>query len=271
MADAQVMDPETSVDNPQADPQQSTDNPEPQATPSDAPDTSSTDEGAQSDLPRWHHSLPGPLKGHEALKGYTTIGDAAQALVELRGQSERMVEIPAADAPMEEREAFYEKLGRPKGPDGYELRKPENWPADQPWSSKQAKLFAEKAFKVGVPKAMAEQLHSEIVQEGRNALLDQTAQQRAAAEKREETLKQLYGAHVEENVKRAHRSMEMVGGPTVKAELEKQGLLRSPNQIRAWNRIWETIGEERIFAGAADPDGRTQQKRVEGLYPNTEW
>lgn len=271
MADEQVMDPETSADNPEADPQQSTDNPD-TGEQSEAPKApSSTEEGQQSELPRWHHSLPGPLKGHEALAGYNTIGEAAQALVELQGQSERTVEIPSADAPMEEREAFLERIGRPKGPDGYEFKKPDNWPADQPWSAKAAKAFAEKAYRVGMPKAMAEQLHREMVEEGRGLLLDNTAKMRADAEKREETLKGMYGAHVEDVVKLAHRSMEMVGGPTVKAELERQGLLRSPNQIKAWKRIWETIGEDAIFAGAADPDGQTQQARVEGLYPNTNW
>jgi len=272
MAEQQVMDPETAVDNPETDPQASADNPETSTETSSAPETPALPEdGKASELPRWHHSLPGPMKGHEALKGYETIGDAAAALVELKGKSERLVEIPAADAPMEEREAFYEKLGRPTGPDGYELRKPDNWPADQPWSAKSAKQYAEIAFKVGLPKSMAEALHSEIAQQGRNALLDQTSQNRQATEKREETLKAMYGAHVEDAVKLAHRSMEMVGGPTVKAELERQGLLRSPNQIKAWKRIWETIGEDRIFAGAADPDGQTQKARVQGLYPHTKW
>lgn len=254
MAEDQVTDPE-STDNPTTDPSATTDNPEPQ-TP---------------ELPRWHHSLPDPLKGHESLKGFATIGDAAKAYVELSGRSERMVEVPGADATEAQKEEFYKALGRPETPDQYELKKPSDWPGNTPWSSQDSKRFAEKAYMVGLSKAQAERLHRLIVDDAKNMILDHGLEEKKRGEAREQALRELFGSKVDENVTLAQRSMEMVGGPACREELERSGLLRSPVQVRAWKRIWEAIGEDRIFAGAADPDGSTQEARLKALYPNTDW
>ena len=107
--------------------------------------------------------------------------------------------------------------------------------------------------------------------DAKNMILDHGIEEKKRGEAREQTLRELFGSKVDENVTLAQRSMEMVGGPACREELESSGLLRSPVQVRAWKRIWEAIGEDRIFAGAADPDGTTQEARLKALYPNTEW
>jgi hypothetical protein len=76
----------------------------------------------------WRAGLPDDLKGHEAFTSYKTVGDFAKAHLETAGKLKdaegKMVNSIARlgeNATQEERERYFNSLGRPEKPDGYEL------------------------------------------------------------------------------------------------------------------------------------------------------
>jgi len=272
--DVQVTDPVATGDEPASqaphaptdDPGQTAPSPQSKATEPASPET-----GPADDLPKWHYSLPGPLRGHEALKSHATIGDAAKELVDLKGRTERMVEVPAADSTLEERERFFKAIGRPETPAGYELKRPSDWPANMPWDQREAQRFAEHAYKAGIPKGQAEQMYGDLAANARNQLLDMTAAQQKERKQWGEELARNYGDQAEGNVKIAHRALEVIGSPALKAKLEKAGLLEYPPLVAMALNAWNGIGEDKIFAGAVDPGGKNEADRIRQMYPNTNW
>jgi hypothetical protein len=223
----------------------------------------------QDNLPKWTYSVPAPLR--DSVKDYATIGDAVRDLVDLRGRAARLTEIPGAEATIEEREAFYKAAGRPDSPAGYELKKPVDWPNNMPWDQKDAMAFAEHAYKAGLPKAQAETLYRDVSGRARNMVLDHTAAQQRERQKWADELVREYGENAEVTKATAHRAVEVIGSPALKQRLEAAGLLEYPPLISAFARAWNAIGEDRIFAGAADPGGKSQSERIRSMYPNTQW
>lgn len=90
-----------------------------------------TEGGAGTTAPQdWTATLPEDVRGMVQNKGWRTPADAIgsyQNLEKLLGADKagRALVPPKEDAPPEEWQAFYGKLGRPEAPDGYKIPVPE--------------------------------------------------------------------------------------------------------------------------------------------------
>ena len=71
--------------------------------------------------PAWTAQLPDDLKKNETLTGHKTIGELGKAYLDLHGKSANAVQLPGKDATDEDRATFYQRLGRPDKPDGYQF------------------------------------------------------------------------------------------------------------------------------------------------------
>src|SRR5277367_406104 len=76
----------------------------------------------------WRAGLPDDLKAHESLSSYKTVGDFAKAhletatkLKDAEGRLGNSIPKLGENATPEERNQYFNSLGRPEKPDGYEL------------------------------------------------------------------------------------------------------------------------------------------------------
>jgi len=72
-------------------------------------------------IPAWMAQNPDDLKTNEILAKNPTIGDLSRNYLDLHGKSANAVQIPGKDATDEDRATFYQRLGRPDKPDGYQF------------------------------------------------------------------------------------------------------------------------------------------------------
>lgn len=108
------------------------------------------DEGNQSlvETKGWKEKpLDEVLKSYKALE--SRIG---QALVP-----------PGEGAGQDEWNAFYEKLGRPEKPEGYQFKVPESVPAEMPYDAESAEKFKAWSHKAGLTPSQAQILHDEYL------------------------------------------------------------------------------------------------------------
>jgi hypothetical protein len=114
------------------------------------------DEQPAADSLGWRAGLPDDLKGNEAFVPYKTVGDFAKAHLETatkakeyEGKLKNSIPRLSENATPEEREKFYNSLGRPEKPDGYELDgEDKNAPE---WTG----YWRNELHKIGVPKDQA--------------------------------------------------------------------------------------------------------------------
>jgi hypothetical protein len=82
----------------------------------------------QTQAPGWLAGLPADLRENESFKSYKTVGDFAKAHIEtasklkdVEGKLGNSIPKLGENATQEERDRFFNSLGRPEKPDGYEL------------------------------------------------------------------------------------------------------------------------------------------------------
>ena len=139
----------------------------------------------------------------EALDGYTNL--------EKMIGGDKIV-LPGKDAKDEDWNAVYAKLGRPEKPEGYELKKPENFEA---YSDDLATGFRAEAHKHGLSAKQAAALHDWWVGQTKG-MLDQGGEaQKAQIEKAEADLavqiKTAWGAEKDEKMAAAKRAARHFG------------------------------------------------------------
>jgi len=113
--------------------------------------------------PGWLAGLPTDLRDNEAFKPYRTVGDFAKAhletakkATEYEGKLANSIPKLGENASQEERDRFYNSLGRPEKPDGYELvGEDKNAPE---WTG----YWRNEMHKIGVPKDQAKALSAAL-------------------------------------------------------------------------------------------------------------
>lgn len=106
--------------------------------------------------PGWLAGLPADLRDNEAFKSHKTVGDFAKVHLETAAKAKEYEgklanSIPklGENATQEERDRFYNSLGRPEKPDGYELDgEDKNAPE---WTG----YWRNELHKIGIPKDQA--------------------------------------------------------------------------------------------------------------------
>jgi hypothetical protein len=121
-----------------------------------------TGTGTGTVAPAWIAQLPTDLKDNQAFTSYQTIGDLAKSHLELgekvkefdglKTQLGNSIPKLSENPTPEERDKFYNSLGRPEKPDGYEFVGEDK--AAPEWT----KAYKDAMYKMGVPKVMAREL-----------------------------------------------------------------------------------------------------------------
>jgi len=107
------------------------------------------------------------------------------------------IKVPGKDATPEERDAFFNKLGRPDKPEGYEFKVPTDLPEGLPYDAERATKLKTDLHGLGLTKDQAAAVHdmyiNEVVGGASGAAEKQAADNLAAAEKATDALVKRWG------------------------------------------------------------------------------
>lgn len=160
----------------------------------------------------WRAGLTGDLQAHESVVPYKNVSDFAKAHIEtatklkdVEGKLSNSITKLGENATQEEREKYFNQLGRPEKPDGYEFVGEDK--AAPEWT----KAYKDAMHKMGVPKAMAKEL-SEFNNSMINKMVEQhNARILAENAKAAETLKAELGDKYDAGVALASRLWKQWG------------------------------------------------------------
>ena len=110
----------------------------------------------------WTDSLPDDLKTNASLSKFKDSNSVLKSYLELEKSMGSKVKVPGSDATDEERNAFFNKMGRPETKDGYEFNKvlegKEGLLEVAPGLKESMEKFSELAHTLGIPKDTAQKL-----------------------------------------------------------------------------------------------------------------
>lgn len=210
----------------------------PEAKPENG-DNAKGNEGSQStELPAWTSQLSEELRNNsdamKQLSKFGKISDLAKSYSELESKLGKSIVKPGKDASDEEREAFYQALGKPKAADKYSL------------DGENTQAFKELAYKHNLTDEQAKGLYEAFTEIGNNAIAQQKAIMAANAKATDDLLREEWGNKYDAKITMLQRGVNTYGGKALGEKLKNSGLLFDADVIR----MFVKLGEESAEAGS---------------------
>lgn len=209
-------------------------------TPESKPD-GEKDEGEKKpeqtkiDFPAWTQQLPEEMRNDaelmKQLGKFQKIGDIAKSYSELESKLGKSLIQPGENASEEEKQAFYERLGKPKSADGYSIR------------GEEAKLFREIAYKNNLSDTQAKSFYEQLQGVGNAAINQQKIALQQQATETENKLKAEYGNSYNTKIEMLRRGVETYGGKELGNLLKNSGLLANETVVRMFIKLGEQSAE----------------------------
>lgn len=195
-------------------------------------------------------------------KGYKTVADVVTAAQNAESLIGRSVQIPDDKSKPEDRERFFNRLGRPEKADGYELKLPDGVPKDMPYDADFATTFKADAHKLGLTQAQAAGVHDLYV--GSYAKAFRAAADAMVADATAATAaleKEFGGARGSEPFKQAvslvGKFIADNGGKDLEVELKEAGVLSPEGAVlmpRLATALWK-LSKQLYREDALEPGG----------------
>jgi len=207
-------------------------------------------------------------------KGYKTPDDVLKNVKELEGMVGGRVKMPTPESSAEEVNAFYQKLGKPVGPDAYEIVRPE-MPEGMNYDEDMEKGFREVAFEHHASneqtKAMVDWFNKYEI----NRYNDFMAEKQRLETEGLEKLRGEWKIDYDENVKISNRACHQLGGDEFIALMEETRLGNNPVMIKTFHDIGVKILSDSLIkgdgSGGEQKDGYVPEyKTSPGMYANDE-
>tara|TARA_R110000787_G_scaffold15257_6_gene47097 strand:- start:113 stop:985 length:873 start_codon:yes stop_codon:yes gene_type:complete len=209
----------------------------------------------------WRAGLDGDLRRVAAK--FATPAEVVRSYSALEKRLGRSVVLPDRDSTPDEIEAFYQRLGRPKSPDAYDVHLPEELQADGADTAKKAFLQAMHRAGANGPTVQA------AIDWYAAALADGESQAQAvAAEKAAESeaaLRREWGGSYEKQVAAARRAVGHFGGAALTSALKGAGIADHPALLKAFAAIGAATAEDTLLAADAGAGTASAQKRIDRL------
>jgi hypothetical protein len=220
----------------------------------------------------WYQSFPEDIRGFAENKGWQTPVDAIQSYANLEkfmgaDKAGRGLVLPKDDNP-EEWGQVYDKLGRPKTPQDYQLKVPENDTGEF------AKTAAETFHKLGLTTKQAQALSEWYNQESQQMLSSQFEQSIQKQEQEMSELQREWGPQFDEKVAAGQRAAANFG---VDAEtLSKvESVIGTKQLLSFFSEIGKMIAEDSFVEGnqtgkfGVSPEAA--KARISSLKADREW
>jgi hypothetical protein len=208
-----------------------------------APAAEPKTEGQQQTVtaPEW---VPAELRENKSITKFKEPGELAKSYVNLEKMLGSRTEVPADDAPKEQWDAWFKKIGVPETADGYDPPAvPEGMTLDQGI----LKATREKFRELGVPKAQAKKLMDWYITqeiERTNSILRERAVQH---EQGMESLNKKWGAAAPRQIALCQRVVAELGGESVKKILDETGVGNEPAIVEFLARVGGMMEEDKLI------------------------
>jgi len=204
--------------------------------------------------PGWMAQLGDDLKANETLTKFENVSDLGRAFIEADGKLSNSVPLLTQEATAEQKAEFYNRLGRPEKPDGYELQRPQ-LPEGMQYSEEAEAQWRGIFHELGLSNEQAKGLHAKF-NELQAALYQAEADARVKAVKDgEAALRKEWGDKYDANTELMRRAVIDIGGDALKQVLDQAGLGNHPTVLKAFHQIGVRTAEDSSVRGDGGGDG----------------
>jgi|GEM_PF-1126722 len=214
----------------------------------------------------WLSTLDDGTRQWATDQGIKTPADLAKAHQDLMGKA---LVVPGEDTTDEERDAFYQRLGRPEKPEGYEFQKPEDVPS---YNDGFADWFRGSAHAAGLSAAQAGALHDQFVAFAKQQAQDAAADRAEAQTQGKAALKQQWGSKYGANLDLANRVVAST--PGLKERLAEFDLTNVPELAAILAEHGRaTLGEDTLVTGDSPGSADLEQEKqtLRALKEKKDW
>lgn len=217
----------------------------------------------------WRAQLPEELKSHPSLQKFNSPADLFKSYVSLESMlGKNKVPIPDENAPQEEWDKFYEKLGRPKTPDEYEI-KLDGIQTNEEFLNN----YKQWAHKAGLNKQQAAELakHYAEFENQYVAKLRQDFINRVQEAKR--NLANEWGQNYERNVKAAERALMAAANEIdgLQEWLEASGAKADPVFVKLMHFFGRGLAEDTLKGGGRAIAPESAEAEIERLLADDDF
>lgn len=220
-----------------------------------------TSAGNGNQINDWRTSLPEDLRNEkvfESIKG-KDLAEAFPVLAKNYVHAQKLVGaeklvIPGETATPEERAAFYNKLGRPEKPDGYQIKLPEGLTEDRVDKAK-IDLWRKEMHESGIPKAAAERLLNKYLTEEFTATQAAAQAHAKALQDGELALKQEFGTQYDTKLNFARFAVKEFGSDGLVQILESTGLGSNPEVVKLFANIGQKLSDDKARGSGTGQTG----------------
>jgi hypothetical protein len=197
----------------------------------------------------WRDTLPQDLRDNPSLRTINDVPSLAKSYVHAQSLvgADKIV-MPKDNAPTEEWDSFWNKVGRPSNPEGYGLGRPENFPEgafDKDMHDHMLKVFHE----TGMTSKQAKNLYGKYMEYIGSRMQQGQVQQQQQTAATMERLKTEYGPDFNVRVAAAQKALQKFGSPELVGYLEKSGLGNNPELIKLFSNVGLGMSESSADAG----------------------
>lgn len=192
--------------------------------------TATGEAAQQAETQGWLTQLPKDMRDNEAFKGYSGIGELADAFLDLHAQKDRVF-VPGDEASDEEKQAYRNAIGVPESDEGYKLVAPE-MPEGVKYNTEIEKAFRAKAHELGLNGKQAKVMH-EFWNQAQLANIRQFRDaQQEAYNKAEAAFKKEWGEDVKAATSNVKKAMDRYADDDIRQFLTDTGLGSHPSFVR---------------------------------------
>lgn len=215
---------------------------QPEAKPGNGDNAEGSNNASQAkeiEAPAWTSQLSEDLRSNpdliKQLSKFGKISDLAKSYSELETKLGKAIVKPGKDASDEEKESFYQQLGKPKSADKYSI------------TDENAAAFRDVAFKNNLTDEQATALYAQFNEIGKNAIAQAQLQKAAKAKATDDALRAEWGNNYDSKITMLQRGVNTYGGKALGEKLKNSGLLFDADVIK----MFVKLGEESADAGTA--------------------
>lgn len=213
----------------------------------------------------WRGKLSDDLREHPALGGFEDVGALAREHVHLQKLIGRKGILPPGEGATEEDYSrYYDALGRPEDPSGYDLTEVER-PEGLPWSAEIETEMLARMHRAGLTNDQARALMESYVDLQGTTWSQLQASQSQALESAVQELRSEWGGAYDARLDVANRAFAMAFGDQVEdvrqLRLADGGFLGDhPQLVRAFAAIGARMSEAEFVGEGAMPGGHSREQ-----------
>jgi hypothetical protein len=209
----------------------------------------------------WRESLPQDLQTHPTIGKFQDVGSLAKSYIELQKQGgnipENYVPVPEEGWTENDWTNFYNKVGRPEKPDGYEFQKPE-LPQGLDYDPNMDNWFKDTAHKLGLTKAQAAKLRAEFVGVQTKGFEGQAQQQAQTEAQQQQAFSQFLaglGDQQKQALDGARRVIQDFGGDEFRNLIKERGLDDHPVMAKFLVQMGKAFSDDRVILNGMSAGG----------------